>query len=138
MQDELLLTVEALAEHEGRYHRDAYLFIFAALNHTVQELHRDQLEDEAGHHVSGQELAHGIAEYAREQFGPMVQSVFNHWGIHETLDFGRIVFSLIDAGLMRKTENDRLEDFQDVYRFDEIFDPKRIQDSLDRMDLEQL
>ena len=56
----------------------------------------------------------------------------------QTVDFGRIVYSLVDAGLMRKTEDDDLDDFRDVYIFGEIFDAKRIQSKLKSTVLEQL
>jgi len=129
MPDDFFQQVEQLAEEDGRYGREAFLFTFAALDHTVRALNRAQ-EPESGRHVSGPELAWGIADYAREQYGPMARTVLAHWGLNNTLDFGHIVFALIDAGLMRKTENDNLEDFAAVYDLDEIFDPKRIQNEL--------
>ena len=134
--DTFLQHIEDLAEREGRYRREAYFFIYAALEYTVQALQRDKTETEE-RHVTGQELARGIAEFAREQYGPMARMVFEYWGIRETLDFGRIVFSLVDEGLMRKTREDRLEDFQDVYDFEQMFDPKRIQNTPNKIDLER-
>ena len=52
----------------------------------------------------------------------MTKAVFAHWGITKTSDFGEMVFTLVKAGLMSKTEEDTLEDFRDVYGFDEEFD----------------
>ena len=89
----------------------------------------------AGRHVTGRELSLGIAEYGRSQFGPLVRRVFHYWGIYTTLDFGEIVFSLVDRGLMSKTEEDRCEDFADIYEFDDVFDPRRIQNDLHEFDL---
>jgi len=139
LEDEisLLQKIETLAERDNAYRCAAYLFVYAALEYTVKTLQREQ-ETGQERHVSGQELSHGIASYAREQFGPMVRSVFDHWGIHSTLDFGKIVFRLIEEGVMRKTENDRLEDFRNVYDFDRIFDPKKIQNSIAGLDLDRL
>lgn len=130
--------IDNIVEREGRYKREAYFFMYSALDHTVRQLKRESAKTPAGRHVSGQELCRGIAEYGREQFGPLVGSVFAHWGIQSTLDFGRIVFTLVDHGLMSKTEEDRLDDFQDVYSFEEVFDPKTIQGSLRELDLERL
>lgn len=137
MQDDFLSKIETLADAEGLYKREAYLFIFAALDYTVRALNRAQAP-EAGRHVSGPELAWGIADYAKEQYGPLARYVLEHWGLTQTTDFGRIVFSLVEAGLMRKTEDDDLEDFADVYTFDEVFDPKRIQSKIKPVALEQL
>jgi uncharacterized repeat protein (TIGR04138 family) len=72
-------------------------------------------------HVTGQELAEGLRMYALDQFGPMAKTVLEHWGITTTLDFGEIVFILIEAGLMRKTENDNLGDFKNVFNFESAF-----------------
>ena len=136
MPDDFFQQVEQLAEQEGRYGRETYFFVFAALDHTVRALNRAE-EPEIGRHVSGRELAWGIADYTREQYGPMARGVLSHWRVNATLDFGHIGFSLIDAGLMLQTENDSLEDFADVYKFDEVFDPKRIQNEL-KIPIEQL
>lgn len=137
MQDDFLNQIETLADQEGQYKREAYLFIFAALDYTVRALKRANAP-EAGRHVSGPELAWGIADYACDQYGPFARAVLEHWGITQTVDYGHIVFSLVEAGLMRKTEEDDLEDFRNVYSFDDVFDPKRIQGQLKSIVIEQL
>ena len=38
------------------------------------------------------------------------------------LDFGKIVFALVDNGHMRKTDEDQLDDFRDVYEFKSAFE----------------
>ena len=43
--------------------------------------------------------------------------VLNRWDIRTTLDFGRIVFSLVEHGLLAVTPEDNLEDFRGVYDF---------------------
>jgi uncharacterized repeat protein (TIGR04138 family) len=107
-------TVETIVERDPRYRPEAYSFVMLALGWTVAQL-------ESPRHVTGQELSQGIRRYALEQFGPMAKTVFEHWGVRETLDFGRIVFHLIDAGLLGKTDTDRVEDFADVYDFEDAF-----------------
>jgi uncharacterized repeat protein (TIGR04138 family) len=49
----------------------------------------------------------------------MARTVFARWGIQRTGDFGEIVFNLIAAGLMSKTDEDTREDFRDVYDLDQ-------------------
>ena len=51
----------------------------------------------------------------------MVRTVFKHWGVNSTEDFGQIVFMLVDAKLLGKTEEDSIEDFKNSYDFKEIF-----------------
>ena len=56
----------------------------------------------------------------------LAKSVLNKWGIYETRDMGNIIFAMVDAGLMRTTQEDTIEDFIDVYDFDDVFnDPAR-------------
>ena len=141
MEDEgrdFLERVEAVAEDDGRYRREAYLFLYAALDYVVKSLHRDQAETPAGRHVSGQELSRGIADYARLQYGPLTRAVLDHWGISRTLDFGHIVYNLIEAGMMSKTEDDRLDDFRAVYDFDEAFDPEKHRGGAESFDLSRI
>jgi len=49
--------------------------------------------------------------------------VLGSWGISSTSDFGEIVYNLIRIDQMRKSDNDRREDFDDVYSFDNAFEP---------------
>ena len=49
----------------------------------------------------------------------MARLVLSSWGIHATSDFGEIVFNLIRIGQMSKSENDRREDFDNVYDFEQ-------------------
>ena len=121
MSGEFLQDIEHLADRDGRYNREAYLFVYDALQYTVEKLGRTTLPKEK-RHISGRDLVFGISEYSAEQFGPLTCSVFSHWGINRTRDFGEIVFNLIEANLMSKTEDDQIDDFVDVYDFAEEFD----------------
>lgn len=102
------------------YHTNAYQFVFAALRHAQEKLGRDRSDHNTGH-VSARELVEGIQELAPQHFGLMTVSVFAEWGVRNTEDFGKIVFELIEAGEMRKTQEDHLEDFADVFDFQKAF-----------------
>ena len=123
MQGDLLREIEQLAEREGRFKKEAYLFIYDALQYTVEKLGKISLPKEQ-RHISGRDLLYGISEYGLDQFGPLTRSVFFRWGVHTTRDFGKIVFDLVGASLMSKTDQDSIEDFTDVYDFAEEFDWK--------------
>ena len=41
------------------------------------------------------------------------------WNIKGTLDFGKMVFILVENDLLQKESHDTLEDFRDVFDFDE-------------------
>jgi uncharacterized repeat protein (TIGR04138 family) len=71
--------------------------------------------------VTGPELLNGVRQYALKEFGPMVMTVFDSWGIRSCEDFGHMVFNLIGVGVFGKTEQDSIEDFKNVYDFEEAF-----------------
>ena len=124
--------VEQVCAKDPRYARDAYPFVREALDHMRKNgvkparesrTHRDdkQSGEPPTRHVTGQELLNGIRVYALDQFGPMVQTVFEEWGIRACADFGEIVFNMVEIGLLAKTEKDSREDFKNGYNFDEEF-----------------
>ncbi len=113
-QINILQTIEGITNRDQRYKIEAYNFVLEGLNYTVRQL-------KARRHVSGPELLEGIKNYAKEQFGPMARTVFEHWGVNSTEDFGHIVFNLVEAKLLSKTEDDSIEDFKDGYNFEQVF-----------------
>lgn len=121
--------IAELLRRDDRYHFDAYVFVFEALRHAQEEMglgtehlaQDTESEDQPERHVTGQELCEAMRQYAHQQYGYMAKGVLNHWGIRTTGDFGEIVFNLIEIEQMRKTPNDRREDFDDVFDFDEGF-----------------
>ena len=96
------------------YQREAYYFVFESLRFTV-----DRLDEQR--HVTGLELLNGIRDYAQEQFGGLARLVLQEWGVCTTEDFGKMVFALVDHGLMGKTDDDCLEDFKNAFEFDKAF-----------------
>ena len=107
-----------ITEREPRYDRASYHFLREALDFTLKE--RKKATGQSGH-VSGHHLLDGIRRYALKQFGPMVVTVFEHWGLSSTEDFGRMVFALVDAAIFSKTDEDSLEDFNGAYSFEDAF-----------------
>ncbi len=105
------------------YHHQAYLFIKEALSATQEMLSRkgNLLPEDESAHISGGELLEGIRVLASKQFGMLAPSVFATWGVHDTTDFGRIVFELVELGELRRTEHDHLSDFDGVYSFEDAF-----------------
>lgn len=73
-------------------------------------------------HVSGQDLCRVLRAIAIERWGLMARTVFDHWGVHATHDFGRIVFALVDNHVLSKQPNDTIRDFDRVFDFAEAFD----------------
>ena len=105
-----------LTRRDPRYRPEAYHFMFEALDYTLS------MRGGVRRHVSGPEIMEGVRRHALEQFGFLARSVFAHWGITRTDDFGEIVFNLISADLLQKTADDRKEDFYGLYDFEVAFD----------------
>lgn len=113
-------AVDQIVAADNRYAKAAYFFLREALDFTVKDLNR-QRSERAGQHVSGPELLHGVRQFALDQFGPMVMTVFEEWGVRRCSDFGNMVFNLIELGVFGKSDTDKLEDFEDQFRFEDAF-----------------
>lgn len=111
-------VLDQILEKDKRYHKEAYLFLREALEHTQKTIGRKRKEIR---HITGQELLEGIREFALEAFGPMSLDVLADWGLHSCEDFGQMVFLMVDHNLLRKTEQDSIEDFKNGYDFEEAF-----------------
>src|SRR5438067_603087 len=119
----MIPCLEEIVRRDRRYAYEAYEFVFAALAHTQKMLGKlpeePAAEADGTHHVSGPELLDGVRDLALREFGLMARTVFRLWGINATGDFGEIVFNLIEANLMSKTNEDCRADFVGVYDLDQ-------------------
>jgi len=97
---------EAMSENP-RYRPDAYVFVCEGVNYTCSRLgeRRD---------VSGRELMEGLCDLAVERFGYLAPTVLKHWGVTSTEDFGEIVFTLVEVGVLGKSPRDSKADFENV------------------------
>ncbi len=106
----------------GPYPIEAFAFVREGFDYAVERVHcQEESPPPDERHITGQQLCLGLRESAIEKYGLLAPAVLEHWNIRRTYDFGRIVFALIEEGLMTKTPSDSIEDFQAVYDFDEAF-----------------
>jgi uncharacterized repeat protein (TIGR04138 family) len=89
---------------DSRYALDAYEFVLEGLSFTQKCFRRTS-------HVSGQELVEGVKSLAVRKFGSLAFYVLQTWGIQTPLDIGRIVFIMIEHGLLSRRDEDTLQDF---------------------------
>jgi uncharacterized repeat protein (TIGR04138 family) len=113
-QQQMLERIERLAA-TGNYRLEAYDFLMRSLDYTMRTLGQHR-------HVSGGELVDGIQAYGKQEFGPLAKHVLNTWGIFNTRDFGEIVFRLVEQGILKKTDEDRIDDFVDRFDFGQAFE----------------
>ncbi|MBO93504.1 MAG: hypothetical protein CMI32_01210 [Opitutales bacterium] len=112
-------VVNSIREQDSRYGKGAYYFVRQALDHALKHVKQEQSEN--NHHITGKELLEGIREFALDQYGPMTKTLLDAWNIKRCRDFGDIVFHLVDAGVLGKTDNDSPEDFSEGYNFTDAF-----------------
>ncbi|MFL5459182.1 MAG: Minf_1886 family protein [Gemmatimonadales bacterium] len=111
LADDVMARIRARG---GQYHERAYLFVLATIEFLQNRL-------EVRRHVSGPELAWACRDFAQQQFGLLAQGVLTHWGITRTEDIGRIVFTLVEVGLLVTQPGDTESDFEGVYQFRDVF-----------------
>ncbi len=109
--DDIMARIRARG---GQYHERAYLFVLGTIEFLQSRL-------EARRHVSGAELAWACRDFAQKQFGLLAPGVLDHWGIRRTEDFGRIVFTLVEVGLLVTQPGDAESDFEAVFVFADAF-----------------
>ena len=127
---ELPPLVKLLTE-DRRYKLEAYQFVGAGLEYSQEVLglgkpgprsRRKKVaedDDRPVRHVSGQDLCLALRQFAHAQYGFLAKLVLESWGVRSTNDFGEIVYNLIKIGKMSKSDNDRREDFDNVYDFEQ-------------------
>ena len=112
--NDFFIHLGKILREDLRFKEEAYLFVMASLSRALRDLEKPR-------HINGTELLVSIRAEAEDQFGPMATTVFQHWGIKNSLDFGEIVFNMVREGILSKKEDDRLEDFKDSVFFENLF-----------------
>ena len=117
-------TLEQVVADVGFFPREAYEFVQQGLGFTAHRIHGEAraADERPSRHVTGQQLCEGLRDYALAQWGLLARAVLRRWNITSTTDFGRIVFALIEAGQLQKTDEDTLDDFKQVFDFRSGFD----------------
>ena len=112
-------ALEQILARDPRFQRDAYHFVRESLDYTQKLISKENRGNVR--HITGQELLDGIRQFALQQFGPMVVTVLEEWGVKNCRDFGDIVFNMVEHSLLAKTEKDTRDDFNNGYDFTDAF-----------------
>ncbi len=129
-------SLQDVVDAVGVYPADAYLFVQQGLTRTVQHIHGPAAEEEAqppkrrkrakaadddagdvSRHITGRDLCLGLRDEAWDRWGLLARTVLGRWHVTSTLDFGRIVFALVEHEFLQKTDDDRIDDFRGVFDF---------------------
>jgi uncharacterized repeat protein (TIGR04138 family) len=114
--------VGLIHKEDPRYDRKAYAFLREGLDYAVKELKKKDTERAKNSlHITGAELLVGLRAYALDQYGPLAMTVLGSWGLTRCGDFGDMVFNLIEYNVFSKTDQDKKEDFAEIYTFEDAF-----------------
>lgn len=72
-------------------------------------------------HIDADTLCWRLHDQAFRQYGSQARTQLKSWGIETTLDFGTIVFALAENGLVRISDQDNRDDFNNVFDFETEF-----------------
>jgi uncharacterized repeat protein (TIGR04138 family) len=117
---------DSIRRRAERFPGPAFQFVREGLAHTVTILHGPEghkARPDQPRDVSGKDLCFGLRDMALERYGQLATTVLRRWNIRTTDDFGVIVYAMIDRGELRNSREDKLEDFQSVFDFEEAFAP---------------
>ncbi len=122
---ELEDRIREISTREGRFPPAAYLYVYDALDHALKRTGgapAPARSRTAGSNVSGRDLLEAALDLAVERYGGLARDVLGTWGLRRTDDVGAVVFSLVDAELLRKTDSDSPADYHEVFDMGETFD----------------
>lgn len=118
-------SVEDVIASLGCYSIEAYGFMQAGIHIASEKVHGEAKKGEPGpRHVTGRQLCETLRDLAIARWGMMASTVLRSWGVNGTLDFGKLVFAFVDAGIWQKQPTDSIEDFNAVYQFRDVFDQR--------------
>ncbi|MFB3891921.1 MAG: Minf_1886 family protein [Phycisphaerae bacterium] len=117
MGEEPEKSMEEVIRTDGRYPPEAYAFLHEGLSLASKKVHGEQAAS-GQRHVTGQQICEALRELAIERYGHLARAVLAKWRINETMDFGNMVYLLIENKFMKKTPEDSIEDFRDVFDLD--------------------
>ncbi len=113
-------AVEKIVTRDQRYRHDAYLFLREVMDFSVKRQKKQRKELQPTH-ISATELLEAFRLLTLKEFGPMSLTLLQYWGIKNSNDIGYIIFNLIEAGVVGKTEDDTLAAFANGFDFEKAF-----------------
>jgi len=102
--DEELRNIEKLMR-KTRYNPQGYGLVLAAVEDAIE---RSGVRG----HISGRELLESVVRLLVQKHGLLASLVLTRWGVTSSEDIGRMVFDLVEAGLLTKRDEDSIQDFE--------------------------
>ena len=103
----------------------AYCFVRDSVHKALDNIGKGKRQnlfaDDDPPDIKGADLCRFFRDTLINRFGPSAIDVLDTWNIKKTSDFGKIIYKLISVEILGKSENDSIEDFDDVFDFTEEF-----------------
>jgi uncharacterized repeat protein (TIGR04138 family) len=124
--EEQLDIIRKICEEDGTFPPMAYCFVRDSVHKALDNIVKAKrlsifADDNEPPDIKGADLCRFFRDTLLNRFGPSAIDVLDTWNIKRTSDFGKIIYQLIDVKILGKSENDSIEDFDDVYDFTEAF-----------------
>jgi uncharacterized repeat protein (TIGR04138 family) len=116
-------AIRQLCHKDKRYTPQAYQLVRMSLDVAQKNVHGEIKKNkiQVNRHVTGPQLIEGFRQHVIETYGPMSFTILHNWGIKKSVDVGNIVFNIIETGMFGRSDDDTLEDFENVIDFKEAF-----------------
>jgi len=78
----------------------------------------------AGTHITASQVCGGILAHAARYFNDKAEAkeLLSEWGIHRSEDVGRIIFSMVEKGLIKAGDSDSIEQFNGLFTLESLFE----------------
>jgi uncharacterized repeat protein (TIGR04138 family) len=123
--EEQLDIIRKICEEDKTFPPMAYCFVRDSVHKALDNIAKTKREigfnNEEPPDIKGADLCRFFRDTLITRFGPCAIDVLDTWNIKQTSDFGKIIYKLISVEILGKSENDSIEDFDDVYDFTEEF-----------------
>ena len=124
--EEQLDIIRKICEEDDTFPPMAYCFVRDSVHKALDNIvkARRQIafaDDNEPPDIKGADLCRFFRDTLINRFGPSAIDVLDTWNIKKTSDFGKIIYKLISVEILGKSENDSIEDFDDVFDFTEEF-----------------
>ena len=112
-------AIATITKSDHRFDAGAFFLVREALDFTVERLAAESSGEKR--HVTGPELLNGFRDYTLQEYGPMAATLLEQWGMKSCRDIGEIVFLFIEHGVFGKQDSDSIDDFREIYQFEDVF-----------------
>lgn len=124
--EEQLDIIRKICEEDDTFPPMAYCFVRDSVHKALDNIVKARRQipfaaDDEPPDIKGADLCRFFRDTLINRFGPSAIDVLDTWNIKKTSDFGKIIYKLISVEILGKSENDSIEDFDDVFDFTEEF-----------------